>query len=136
MWWRAPGKKQEYAILKDLLEDLMGLRWHQNSPTAFLVNACLAFHAIAPPGSGTQQEHKDKGDYALNMAACRDVYLPLYKENKDLPEAELDRKMCRAWADHSDNHKRGGNHNKVDWSYFNSALKKNACKSEYKQHHN
>lgn len=115
---RALGPKAEYAALRSCLDRTKHLAYKE--PDKYLINAChYFFEVVAPPGSGSHQEKKNKGHYKENLKAC-ETYKSLAGKPKSL--------VCATWADLSVDHHRGPDHSKVDFSYVNNIMDDIGCK--------
>ncbi|KAF2252361.1 hypothetical protein BU26DRAFT_562107 [Trematosphaeria pertusa] len=124
--WQGRQKKHEYAMLYNCLHGPL-MAPAQQAPAAYLVNMCKVKHrAVAPPGGGSHQQEKNKGNYAHNLRACN-LYIRFYEENQHRDDRWLDDNTCKLWAANADDFHRGTNYKRPDMSYVNHYVDDGGC---------
>ncbi|KAF2796735.1 hypothetical protein K505DRAFT_334902 [Melanomma pulvis-pyrius CBS 109.77] len=124
--WAGGQKKNEYKYIMDCRDGPLKSLIDQY-PAAYMINMCQAILTIAPPGTGSYQEKKNKGSYSQNVLACN-KFMQYYRDNSRQSDQFLDENMCKLWSKYSDNWHRGGNKKHQDFSYVNHDLSHGGCK--------
>lgn len=129
--WAGREKENEYKYIMDCRDGPLKSLIDQY-PAAYMINMCQAIMTIAPPGTGSYQEKKNKGSYSQNILAYN-KFMQYYRDNSHQSNQFLNENMCKLWSKYSDNWHRGGNKKNQDFSYVNHDLSHGGCKN-WKDH--